>query len=174
MRGRLIFPFRVRIAPIDTVAMAADPDGAGPLTEGYDPIFREPVKLPPVSGAGPGTTNRKEKTEVDLLAQIEPIFMDRLTMHVSGNVPDGKIQLIFHFRDLEGSSYVDVNGEPLIRVGDRLVAIYTTGGVLVQTIRPPLYVTEVRPIGFGLNLLGPSYRNLLLVVLDTRDTGTPE
>ena len=44
MRGRLIFPFLAELYRLDTRATATtDPDGAGPLTGGYDPDFKEPV-----------------------------------------------------------------------------------------------------------------------------------
>ena len=44
MRGRLIFPFLAELRRLDTAAMAStDPDGAGPLTGGFDPDFKEPV-----------------------------------------------------------------------------------------------------------------------------------
>lgn len=171
MRGRLIFPFLVEIAPIDTAAMAADPDGAGPLTAGYDLDYREPVKLPATSGEGPGTTNRHEKATYQIPAQIEPQTFDALQMYASGNSADARFQLIMHFRDLENGGLVDDNGDANVRVGDRLAAIYTMQEVLVQDFTPtPLYVTEVRPIGFGLSM-GSSKRNLLLVVLNDRETG---
>ena len=44
MRGRLIFSFLAELYRLDTVTTATDdPDGAGPLTGGYDPDFKESV-----------------------------------------------------------------------------------------------------------------------------------
>ena len=43
MRGRLINPFAAELAQLDTAATAADPDGPGPLTSGYDADFQETV-----------------------------------------------------------------------------------------------------------------------------------
>ncbi len=50
--------------------------------------------------------------------------------------------------------------------------IYDLAGNLVQAIRTPpgLYVTEARPIGFGLYRAKPS-RNLLLVTFSDRPQG---
>jgi hypothetical protein len=173
MRGRLIFPFLVEIAPIDTEAMAEDPDGDGPLTAGYHPVFREPVKLPSSGGEGPGTTNRKEGSTYRVPAQIEPISFDQLDMLIAGNSPNARFQLVMHFRDLENAGRVDATGGASVRVGDRLAAIYTMQEALVHDLTSsPLFVTEVRPIGFGLSM-GTSRRNLLLIVLQDRKTGAP-
>ena len=46
MRGRLIFPFVAELHRLDTHAMATtDPDPDGPHTSGYDPDFKEPVRI---------------------------------------------------------------------------------------------------------------------------------
>jgi hypothetical protein len=60
-------------------------------------------------------------------------------------------------------------GDALLRPGDRLGALYDKAGELVQEVRTPpgLYVTEARPIGFGLNMARPR-RNLLLVAFEDR------
>lgn len=171
MRGRLIFPFLAEIAPIDTAAMAEDPDGAGPLTTGYDLDYREPVKLPSATGEGGGVTNRQEKATFRIPVQVEPQTFDQLAMLAAGNSPNARFQLVAHFRDLENAGLVDSSGIASIRINDRLAAIYTMQEVLVQDLTAsPLYVTEVRPIGFGLDA-GHSQRNLLLLVLEDRETG---
>jgi hypothetical protein len=75
---------------------------------------------------------------------------------------------VFHFRDLERTGLVDAaTGEARLRINDRLVAIHTLHGELVQAIRTPpgLYATEVQPQSFGLGLS----RNLLLVTFDERE-----
>lgn len=91
-------------------------------------------------------------------------------MFAAGNSPRSRVELVFHFRDLERLGLVDVpSGEASIRPGDRLGALYDKAGTLVQAIRTPpgLYVTEARPIGFGLHRPRPS-RNLLLVAFEER------
>ena len=45
MRGSLIFPFLAELYRWDAAAMAADPDGSGVLTSGFDPDFKEPILL---------------------------------------------------------------------------------------------------------------------------------
>ena len=75
-----------------------------------------------------------------------------------------------HFIELERRLLVDeVSGDALIRPGDRLGGIYDRANNLVQAIRTPpgLFVTEARPIGFGLHRIQPR-RNLLLVTFQDR------
>ena len=170
MRGRLIFPFLAELFRLDTHAMATlDPDGPGPLEGGYDPDFKEPV-LVDRDDDGIGERVRQEFPPVRVPCQVEPEVFEDLRMFASGNAPRSRINLVFHFKDLERFELVDeASGDALIRTGDRLGAIHDIAGDLVQAIRTPpgLYVTEARPIGFGLNLAQPR-RNLLLVSFEDR------
>jgi hypothetical protein len=163
-RGRLIFEFVAELCRLDTASMAADPDGTGPHESGYDADFREPV-LRDSDDDGIAEPFRRELPSVRIPCQVEPSSHEALRMTPSGNAPRSALGLVFHFRDLERLALVDAaTGDALIRPGDRLNALYDTRGRLVQAIRTPpgLYVEEARPIGFGLDLDGPS-RNLLLV-----------
>ncbi|MGN6107860.1 MAG: hypothetical protein ACTHU0_22320 [Kofleriaceae bacterium] len=174
MRGRLIFPFLAELARLDTQGIAeGDPDGAGPLASGYDPDFREGVLLDD-DDDGIGERHRRELALVRLPCQVEPEVFDALRLFAAGNAPRSNIDLVFHFRDLEALGLVDAtSGDAMLRPGDRLVGLLDTHGVLVQRIRNPpgLYVTEARPIGFGLDLRRPR-RNLLLVSFHDRPQGT--
>jgi hypothetical protein len=170
MRGRLIFPFLAELHRLDTAAMAGvDPDGAGLLTGGYDPDFKEPV-LVDTDDDGVAEPFRREHPPVRVPCQVEPEAFEALRMAASGNTPRSSFDLVFHFRDLERLGLVDAaTGDALIRPSDRLGALYAQGGQLVQAVRTPpgLYVTEARPIGFGLYRRRPS-RNLLLVSFQDR------
>lgn len=178
-RGRLIFPFLAELARLDTAETAADPDGAGDLTSGYDDDFREPRKVPnlAVVPITPGSTDaRAESSTIEIKVQIEPGFFEALDQLFSGVSPDSKLELVAHYKDLEAASLVDVtNGEPSIRNNDRLVAIKRLNGDLVRAIRNPpgLYITEVRDIGHGLGIgSSGSQRNLLLLTLEERRQAT--
>jgi hypothetical protein len=174
MRGRLIFPFVAELARLDTLGTAAaDPDGPGPATSGYDPDFKEPV-LVDEDDDGIGERRRRELSPVRLACQVEPDAFDAMRMLAAGNAPRSRIELVFHFLDLEREGLVDTStGEALVRPGDRLVAIYDRAHALVQAIRTPpgLYATEARPTGFGLGLARPR-RNLLLVSFADRPQAT--
>ena len=174
-RGRLIFAFLAQIHRLDTQATAVqDPDGAGPLLGGYDSDFREPV-LVDTNDDGIGERVRREHPALLLPCQVEPEAFDALQMAPAGNTPRSLVRLVFHFAHLEREGLIDsATGDARLRVGDRLGAIYDAAGELVQRIRTPpgLFVTEARPIGFGLWRPRPR-RNLLLVSFDSRETAAP-
>jgi hypothetical protein len=166
MRGRLINPFLAELAQLDTVATAADPDGAGPLTSGYDSDFKETVLVP--DGGWRGHDARREKPLVRIPCQVEVQSFGELQEMLTGMSPRSHLVLVFHFEDLEQMSLVDSSsGDAFLRVDDRLVAIrdYHTGEI-VQAVRTPpgLYITEVQPQSFGLGLK----RNLLFAVFNER------
>jgi len=167
-RGRLIFPFLFDIAQLDTQATDADPDGAGPLTSGYDDVFREPVVVPPSSGSSRGVVARQE-TIIRVKAQFEEGNFEDLEMMSTGRSPSSQIRLCLHYRDLENAGLVELaTGRPLLRINDRLVACYNprTAVLIEQFPDPPgLYCTEVQSRSFG---LGP-HRNLLLLTFQERD-----
>ena len=167
MRGRLINSFVAELAQLDAEATAADPDGAGPLTSGYDADFREPVLVAAADGLRDA---RQEKPTIRVPCQVEIQSFGALTELVSGNSPRSHLTLVFHFRDLERLGLVDpATGEPLLRTGDRLVALRDVRtDEIVQAIRTPpgLYLVEPQPVlGLG------ERRNLLLATFDERSLG---
>lgn len=171
-RGRLIFPFLIDIAQLDTAATAADPDGAGPATSGYDPDFREPIVVPPVDDSSePGDAHRVE-TIVQLLAQVESDQQNEIVMLLGGRASNSSRTLIFLFEDLEAAGMIEAGtGQPKLRApGDRLAAIRNrhTGELIEEIPREPgWFATEVRSIGFG-----PwATRDLLLVRFEERASG---
>ena len=155
MRGRLIFAFLAEVHRLDRTATAVDP--------GFDEDFREPSLVS--RGA-----RRREHSPVRIPCQVDTKVFDELRMHASGDSPRSRIDLIFHFKDLERLGLADSGtGDALIEPGDRLAAIYDKAGTLVQAVETPpgLYVSEARPAGFGLNMASPS-RNLLVVTFEDR------
>lgn len=170
-RGRLIFPFTVRLAQLDTEATAADPDGAGPLTSGYDDDFREPVRVTQSTtdpaGDLKGIANRVEKF-VDVRAQIETEVFEQLQQVIGGASPGSRFVIVLHYKDLEDSDMIGEDGQATIRHNDRLDRIIDgCENEFVFRNPPGLFVTQVMPGGFG---LGPN-RNLLIVTFEERDQG---
>lgn len=173
MRGRILNPFLAEIAPLDTVATAADPDGAGALTSGYDDDFKETVRVS--DGTSAGVSARKEKAHLFIPCQVETedVF-DQLRMFGAGNIPDFRIALVFHFRNLEDMGLVNTStGKALIQNNDRLVAIHECGaddspGDLVESFDalPFLYATQPMSRSHGLS---GRKRNLLLVTFEDRE-----
>lgn len=166
MRGRLIFPFIVELAQLDTQATEADPDGAGPLTSGYDETFREPLMVLADPDDQTGESTRVESV-ISFPAQIEPNMFEKLEMLAGGVSPMSRFGIVAHYSDLEDLDLVDVStGQPKIRVNDRLHRILDCDGNLVEVIPevPGLYVTQVQSRGFGF----VNTRNLLLVTFEER------
>jgi len=146
----LIFPFLAELARLD------------PSTTEYDADFAEPV-------AG----GRRELPPIRIRAQVEPAEHEDPVQAAAGTVPRSRMGLVFDWRDLERTGLVDPStGGALLRPGDRLVAIYDLAGRVVQVIRTPpgLYLTEARPIGFGLFRRRPQ-RRLLLATFHDRPQG---
>lgn len=174
-RGRLIFPFRVVIGLLDTVSTAAvDPDGAGPLTGGYDDEFREPNKYrDPVATSKPGAMVRVERRQT-FNAQVEDDTAMMLEMGASGNTPQSQLGLVFHYSDLEAAGAIQLaQGKPIIKApGARLISINDPKtGALIERYdgTPGFWATQVKSMGFGLGPSRDSKRNLLLVIFQERD-----
>lgn len=170
MRGRLINPFLVELAQLDTAATDEDPDAGGALVSGYDDDFREPVRVS--DGTTAGADARREKDHIFVPCQVEVVTFDQLRMLGSGDVPNYQLRLVFHFEELERMGLVDpATGKALIRKNDRLVAIRECSGALVEAVATPpgLYATEPQPQSFGLS---GSKRNLLLVTFEDREQGS--
>ncbi len=170
MRGRLINPFLVRLYALDTQATAADPDGGGALTSGYDPILREPRKIPQ-TGQTIGQDARIEEPMVVLPAQVEVVTLEKQRQLAQGNAPVADLVLVFHFRDLERLGLVDAGtGRAKIQAGYRLDAILDpkTQGLVRSFPNPPgMFAVRVEEELGGLG----RHRNLLKVYFKDREQG---
>jgi hypothetical protein len=158
-RGRLIFPFLIEIAPLDMAATE---------TAGYDADFREPVILPTTDRVGESA--RKEATMIRVPGSLHsPQTSFALQQSPTGNLSRVDLIVLFHFADLEAVGLVEAStGTALIKIGDRLNAIYQVDGTLIQKYPDPpgAYVERASPL-FGLN----SRRNLLEVNFQSNDQG---
>jgi len=167
-RGRLIFPFMLEIAPLNLAGTAADPDAGGPLTTGYDQDFGEAEVLP--TNDRLGRSARAESTAVRIPGQfLSTSAFLKSQQAANGNLASTEFSVLFHFADLEGAGLVETStGTAKIKVGDRLVAVYTMAGDLVQKVRsvPGAFVISALPL-FGLG----GTRNLLEVTFKGRDPG---
>jgi hypothetical protein len=165
MSARLIFAVEAELCRVDAAAMAADPDGAGPLIPGLDPDFHEPVVRDVAQDRG-----RRELPPVRVRCQVEPDRDEELYMTPAGNVPVSRLTLVLHARDLHRRGLLDLTtGRPHIDVGDRLSGLFDLAGVALHLVRTPpgLYLVEVRPIAFGLRRARPT-RNLFLARFEDR------
>lgn len=158
-RGRLLFPLLAELQQLDTDATRA----AG----GYDPAWRTVTVT--YAPDGTRTTNERYKTAIRLPCQIEPSRDNAQNSTPAGNIPASSIVLIFHFADLERASLIDPNGDPLLRVNDKFIALYTMNGGFVRRMNPELYATEILSGGLGLG----GTRNLAVVTFKNTPQGIP-
>ena len=155
MRGYLLQPHLVGYRPLDLSGSS------------YDDVFNEPALSD--NGTQTGASGRVEGAELRVPAQFNERFFEALQMLDSGDTPDGDIVVTHHDKDLTRLGLIDADKRPTIKKGDRLASIYRKRGQLLLTVRNPpgLFVTEVRPSGWGHG----DHINLWDVVLLDRDTG---
>jgi len=154
-RGRLINKFVAVIRRLDTAATAAVVGG------GYDPDF-DAVR-PVVDGTQLGASSRREMAELRL-----PVQLDRNTWGANRPGRGGRqivadIILVFHWPDLENGGLIGTDGEPLLKVGDRIDKIETLAGATEATFKNPpgMFITEFERAGHGQAPFGTPRTNLL-------------
>jgi hypothetical protein len=164
-RGRLLCWFLAELYRLDTSATAADPDDAGSLDSGYDPEFRETVRV--ADATWQGASARQEQAAIRVKCQVEVNTFGALQAMLSGHEAESHMVLVFHFRDLERAGLVETSTKDAkIRVHARLTALYNRRSELEQTVGDPgLYAVDAQPASLGLGLR----RNLLLVTFKGRD-----
>lgn len=157
-RGRLIRPIQAEIARLDTQATA----DAG----AYDPDFHtvRPSHVGPDRAGG-----RREMPPIRVRCQLEPTKENEQKQSPAGNLPFTWVTLVLHHQDLERAELLDANRHPLIRVNDRLIALYTVRGELIQRMTPPVFAVSVQGAGFGLG----ANRNLWSINFASRAQGVP-
>ena len=158
-RGRLIMRFKAEIHRLDPSASAAVPNG------GYDDVFDEMV--PVQDGTALGGDSRREldpillPCQVDIEADQKGINEQKLTRGGYDEMTD--LVLTLFMPDLEAGGYVDANGHPELREGDRVARILDQGGNVAWEFEypPGLMVQWVEPRGFGIALRGTPKFNLV-------------
>lgn len=169
LRGMLLFPLHVAIARLDTLTTEA--------TGGYNFVTKQPVlKL-----INPGTSAQKR---VDGRVYFDPLILkaqiERGTwrqMHVgpNGNVPDSRLTIVLHMVDLEQRGLVGADGEPALKVNDKILGVYANCSKAEAHLKvlstvldvPGLYCTEAGRCGDGLG--GDS--NLFKMTFEDRQNG---
>lgn len=167
LRGRLINPFMAVIARLDRNATREQsPDDAAQIPSGYDDVFKEPIVV--TDDAGARDEVRREKL-IYVPCQVEDHAYMAQRMTLAGNNPDSRLNLVFHFRDLEKLGLVDPEtGTARITPNDRLVEIrsYCCKRLIQKIADPPgLYATQALPTAFTLG----GQRNLLVVTFQERE-----
>ena len=178
-RGALISPMTVEIEQIDTDATrTTDPDGAGPLTSGYDDVFDEPVIVPvadeslgiPAQGSPRGTEATIYKTPVLVEAQIEVDDFNRLRQFAAGDAPDFELRCVMHYAELERFGLIGPDGSTTFRKNDRLLRIIDQSGVDIFIVPNPPGLYLIHPQDRSLGMLAGT-RNLFVATFSDREQG---
>ncbi len=155
-RGRLIHHLLAELRQLDTNVTAT--------SGGYDANWKTPTVSYP---GGVRTKGTAYKDPIRLRCQVEQVQEAGQQRSQTGDVPDSRIVLVFHYVDLLAVSLVGPDGRAMIRPNDKLVALYTKAGALEKTFTPELFAVEVLDGGHGLG----GRRNLALVTFADRPQG---
>jgi hypothetical protein len=154
-RGRLINRFVAVIRRLDTAATAAVVGG------GYDKEFDSLKRVS--DGTQLGAATRREMAELRLYVQLDRTTWGKITRTRGGKQIEADIILTFHWPDLENGGLIGVDGEPLLKAGDRIDKIETIAGVVDATFKNPpgMFITEFERAGHGQWPFGTPKTNLL-------------
>lgn len=154
-RGRLINKFVAVIRRLDTVATAAVVGG------GYDKEF-DAVRVVG-DGTQTGASSRREMAELRLPVQLDRDTWGRNQPGRGGRQVLADIVLVFHWPDLENGGLIGTDGEPVLKIGDRIDKIETVMGAVESTFKNPpgMFFTGFDRAGHGQDPFGNPRTNLL-------------
>jgi hypothetical protein len=154
-RGRLINKFVAVIRRLDTAATAAVVGG------GYDKEF-DAVRVVN-DGTQLGASSRREMPELRLPVQLDRDTWGRNTPGRGGRQVVADIVLVFHWPDLENAGLIGADGEPALKIGDRVEKIETLMGAVESTFKNPpgMFFTGFDRAGHGQAPFGTPRTNLL-------------
>ncbi|MCP4573349.1 MAG: hypothetical protein GY838_13420 [bacterium] len=136
MRGRLIFPMFVTVAPLDTEATET--------AAGYDDDYRT-VTLDDTNGDGKGETKRVEGTPFEFKAQMENDMEEMQRMTKTGDLPNSAVGLVVHLRDMNRLGLITTSRPLGVKKGDRLTVQKNRKKAVVKTYDDPeLFCTHAK------------------------------
>lgn len=166
IRVPLIWPVDAVIHRLDIPSTWAQ-DPPGPLTQGYDPVLKEPIISRDATGTR--TSPRQELDAVRVPVQVEYKTMEQLRMEVGGNEPLSQIVFVAHREDLESLNLLDgTTRNCLLKPGDRVSSLERHGlGITVREFVKPLYIYRVDdgsqgfgPDGYDLEIIWTCHRDV--------------
>jgi hypothetical protein len=148
-----------------------DPDGAGPITQGYDPDLREPIAY--TDGAGDRATTVRYKTPVRVPCQVEVKTYEELRQVFQGDAPVTTMVFVLHNKDLRRLGLLTCkagcgSGSQSLKIAknDRIDGVLCMRkGESNTDLVEPLYIYRIDPGSWG---MGPSGTDLKIVYTANR------
>lgn len=175
-RVPLLFPSAVVISRLSTtLTRTVDPDGAGPLTSGYDPDLREPYSYEDTGETTPEGEEKKFTTvryapPIRIPCQVEIKSNEELRQVVHGDAPVTEWVFVLHNRDLKRLGLLELNYgccAPALKTNDRIDRIeeLRSPGKINHNFKEKLYIYRIDPGSWG---MGPSGTDLHIVYTANR------
>ena len=170
LRVPLLYPSAVVISRLSpTLTHNVDPDGAGPLTSGYDPDLLEPYPYEDTTVTTPEgeetvATTTRYNTPIRIPCQVEIRTSEELRQVFQGDAPVTEWVFVLHNSDLSrlGLLDMDCGCAPKLKTNDRIDRIEVLGspGKLAYRLKHVLYIYRIDPGSWG---MGPSGQDLHIV-----------
>ena len=178
MRVPLLAPSAVLISRLSpTMTSRVDPDGAGPIVGGYDPILREPYPYEDTtqttaSGEEKAVTTVRYSPHVRIPCQVEIKTFEELRQTFSGDAPVTNMVFVLHNKDLKRLGLLfdgdaGCNCVPKLKTNDRIdrVEVLRSPGTISHPFKEKLFVFRIDPGSWG---MGPSGQDLQIVWTSNR------
>jgi hypothetical protein len=172
-RGRLLRPMLLELLRIDVEATRT--------ADGFDDVLGSPLITPaadpldpPPLGAPRGEPATLYHPAVRVRGQVENglrgLSTNAMLIVQTGNQPKFKIQVVYHYEDLELAGLIAADGHVRFRQGDRLIKIRDAATEDLVCNVEDAYATVIDDTSFG---LGAASRNLCIVTYESRARGAP-
>lgn len=150
---------------------AVDPDGAGPIQQGYDSVLNEPYIYEDAQGDKAVAT--RYLAPIRIPCQVEVADFEEVRQVVSGDAPITQMVFVLHNSDLRrldlmrGNPTCPRSGGVKLKTNDLINAIEVNGrpGIVSTPLKEPLYIVEIQPGSWGMGITG---QDLHIVYTATR------
>lgn len=171
MRVPLLFPSLLVVARLDIAGTArVDPDGAGPVTEGYDPDLREPIAY--TDAAGSRATTVRYMPPVQIPCQVEIKTFEELRQVFQGDAPVTTMVFVLHNSDLvrmgllKYSMGCSIGGNLSLKTNDKITSVLCKRKRISNIdMKEDLYIYRIDPGSWG---MGPTGTDLKIVYTTNR------
>lgn len=178
----LLFPSALVVSRLSVkMTRRVDPDGAGPKTEGYDPILREPYTYEDTTDLTADGEEKKKVTttylpRIRIPCQVEIKSFEELRKVFQGDAPVTNMTFVLHNKDLRRLGLLEPLNEEgcclaKLKQNDRIdrIEILKSPGRIAHPLKELLYVYRIDPGSWGMGATGQD----LQIVYTSNRPATP-